>query len=1104
MKNVRLLLYLILPACYSITYAQNSQLHFEHIGEAQGISQSNVLCITQDSKGFMWFGTWDGLNKYDGYKMSVYKNDPADSSSLSNNYINGISKSKNGNLWIATEGGGLCHFNRSQENFTRLQHRSNNANDIISNVVNCVLEDDRGMVWIGTPQGLDRYDTSKKLFEHFTFKTTDTTSISDNFIKYIFQDSEHNLWLGTALGGLNLFDRTTKKFHRYQHNQYNSASVNSNDIYSIFEDSKKRLWIGTNGNGLDLFNRQNETFRHFKHDENNIHSLAGNTVLAINEDAENNLWISSENQGISVFNITTSVFSVYKNDEVDKSSISNNSVYAIYRDSKNNMWLGNFAGGIDLLSRDKLMFTHYLHSIQPNSLSNNIVLSIMEDSKKNIWIATDGGGLNFFDPLTESFKHFRHQQNNKNSICGDNILSTCEDSKGNIWIGTWINGLTVFNPGKNTYRHYENDQHNPLTLSSGNASKIFEDKQKNIWIGTYGGGLNLLNQDGKTFSHYLFINNKGNGIASNIIVNIFEDSDGEFWLCTAGGGLILFDRKTKDFTTFTHDDETKNSISSNNVNVVFEDSRKNLWVSTLIGLNLFDKKTRQFKVFRAADGLPGEYVFGILEDDRHNIWVSTNKGISCFNPETKVFKNYGVTDGLQSNEFKQLAYCKTTSGKMYFGGLNGFNVFSPDNIRTTAFEPPLVLTNFHIFNQQAAIEVNNPNPFPLKQTITEPDDVTLPYYNSVFSFEFATLNYVSEERKRYAYMLEGFDNGWNEAGTSRSATYTNLNPGKYVFKVKGLNNEGNWSKNIRRIHLLITPPYWLTWWFKLIIFLLLAGGAIALYLIRTRAVRVQQIKLKKLVEEQTQQLVLSAQYEQKARKDTELANKELKIKNKELEQFAYVASHDLQEPLRTTSSFVELMQKQYQGRLDEKADKYLNYIANASDRMKILIKDLLDFSRIGTNRAFEKVDCNTILSNVVADISVAIQEEKAVIQFTELPVIQGHSTEIKLLFQNLLINAIKFHKPGVLPRIEVSVQKTEGYWQFSISDNGIGIEKQYRERIFDIFQRLHTRTEYTGSGIGLSHCKKIVELHNGKIWVESEPGYGSNFYFLLPAEDIAG
>ncbi len=431
------------------------------------------------------------------------------------------------------------------------------------------------------------------------------------------------------------------------------------------------------------------------------------------------------------------------------------------------------------------------------------------------------------------------------------------------------------------------------------------------------------------------------------------------------------------------------------------------------------------------DGLPSNTIYGIIID-KGILWIGTFNGISRFDPATRSFKNFGLNDGLQSKEFRMNSCDKSHTGKLYFGGINGFNGFSPDNTKEKKYEPPLVLTDFQIFNKEVPIRDSIYRESPITKNITDTKEITLSHKQSVISFEFASL------------------------------------------------------------------AFWLTWWFRLIVSVTIAGGAIAFYKFRINAIQSQKIKLQTKVSEQTAQLLQSTKDEQAARYQVELANKELERKNKELEQFAYVASHDMQEPLRTTASFVELLQQQYYGKLDEKADKYLNFIAQSSDRMKVLIKDLLDYSRIGRKKELNSVDCNEVMKEVLADLDVAIKECNADISIHQLPIINGYATEMKQLFQNLLMNAMKFRKPGISPQIHFKAHRNNGSWEFTCSDNGIGIDKQHQERIFIIFQRLHARSEYEGSGIGLAHCKKIVELHGGKIWIESEPQQGSTFYFTFP------
>ncbi|HLG41656.1 MAG TPA: two-component regulator propeller domain-containing protein, partial [Chitinophagaceae bacterium] len=528
--------------------------------------------------------------------------------------------------------------------------------------------------------------------------------------------------------------------------------------------------------------------------------------------------------------------------------------YSICRDNKNNIWVGTFNAGLNIVNRDAVKFTHYKHIPFKNSLSYNKVLCIYEDSKDNIWVSTDGGGLDFFDPKTSVFTNYRHQAGNKNSICGDYVLSVREDYKNNLWVGTWADGITVFNREKNSFKHFKNDPADKSGLSSNNAWMFFEDKDKNMWIGTHGGGLNLYNPDNDSFTSYQSDENDPYSLSNNNVHSIFEDSEGYLWVSTEGGGLNRFDKKKKTFTRFIHDDK-KNSISNNTVGAVHEDGNGILWISTMVGLNSLDRKTNTFTVYTTKDGLPNNTIFGILEDDSKNLWISTNKGVSKFNTHTKIFKNFGVVDGLQSNEFKEQAYCKSRYGIMYFGGNNGFNQFSPYNIRDIRFEPPLMITGFQVFNKDVVIGDENNSASPLKKDITETKEITLSYKSSVISFEFASLNYTSTEKKQYAYMLEGFDKTWNEVGTQRTATYTNLDPGEYVFKVKGLNNDGSWSSAVQSINLTITPPFWLTWWFKTAAALFILGTLFAFYRFRMRAVTRQKEKLEIQVKERTDEVV---------------------------------------------------------------------------------------------------------------------------------------------------------------------------------------------------------------------------------------------------------
>lgn len=853
MKSIRIILLLFIQATGILAFAQQPAMRFEHLGTEQGLSQSNVTCILQDSRGLMWFGTRDGLNKYDGYKFTTYKNEPSNQYSISNNFIKSIAEDGNGNIWIATWGGGLSHYDRNKDRFVNYRHEEKNSKTITSDFATSVFIDSKGMIWTGTGSGISVLNTATNQFIHYSADPKNTKSLSDNYVRCIFEDAEQQIWIGTFKGGLNKFDRGQQAFTRFVSDEENSSSISGNNVYTIFEDSKHFLWIGTDGAGLNMLDAKTGKFTRYIHNRK-TNGLTANSVYAIGEDNQHLIWAGTENGGLNILDPATGSFYSYQNDEGDKYSLTNNSIHSILKDAKGNMWLGTFNGGVDMVSSDGNKFAHYKHSLSKNSLSNNNTLCIFEDSKHNIWIGTDGGGLNLFDPVTHQFKYFKHEDGNENSICGNYVLSVQEDSKGNIWIGTWADGITVYNPAKQTYTHFKHDASNPGSLSNNNAWKIFEDRDKNIWVGTYGGGLNLFDPSTNSFTQYRYKQGNTTGISSDNIYSIFQDRQGKLWISTDGGGLSLYDAKTNTFSRYVHE-QGENSIASNTVTNIFEDKQGDLWIGTMAGLSFLDRKTGRFTNYTTADGLPNNVVFGILEDKSGNFWISSNKGISRFDPATKHIKNFNVSDGLQSNEFKQQAYCLSHTGAMYFGGNNGFNEFYPEKIKENSFEPKIVITGFQVFNKEVTIADEKNEDSPLKAAITEVKKITIPHNSSVISFEFASLNYIAEDKKQYAYMLEGFDSKWNDIGSRHTATYTNLDPGKYTFKVKGLNNDGTWSNSIASVELIILPPFWLTWWFKTLVALFVIGCLVAFYRFRVKTITKQKLRLEKLVKERTEETV---------------------------------------------------------------------------------------------------------------------------------------------------------------------------------------------------------------------------------------------------------
>ncbi|MDQ6901921.1 MAG: response regulator [Bacteroidota bacterium] len=1085
--------------------AQNGHFKFEHLQTDAGLSQSNVLAILQDSRGFMWFGTRNGLNKYDGYKFTIYRNDPKNINSISNNYVPDIVETANGNLWIATWGGGLDYFDRDKNTFKTYKHENANKNSIAGNFITAIKEDKHGNVWIGTEAaGIDMYDTSKKIFIHYTNHVNNKQSISDDFIRTIYKDKEKNIWIGTVHGGLNLLNADNKTFTHFQHDEQVANSLTYNDVYTIFEDSKSRLWIGTNGGGADLFDKKTNAFIHYKNDIKTANSLARNEVHVISEDRDNNIWFGTENGGLSILTPATGKFSTYVYDEIDPTSLSNNSIYSICKDNKGNMWLGTFSGGINFINRDN-QFAHFKHTTSKNSLSDNHVLCIYEDSKKNVWIGTDGGGLNLFDPVTGNCTHYLHAPSNKNSICGNYVLSVTEDSKHNLWIGTWADGVTVFNKDKNTFKHFKNDPADPNSLSSNNAWNVYEDEDSTLWVGTYGGGLNRYNAASNCFTRFRYNSKQSDGISSDRIYSILDDSNGHLYIGTDGGGMNIFDKKMSTFRHYFHDDNNRNSIASSSVDHIFRASSGFLWVATASGLSAFNPLTKSFRNYTTEDGLAGNNVFGILEDKHRNLWISTNNGISCFNPQKKTFKNYGVVDGLQGNEFKEQAFCKSGAGEFYFGGNNGFNSFYPDKIAVAPFEPSLFLTDFRLSNKEVPVATSAINS-PLQKDITETKSLTLPYNNAVIEFEFASLNYTSSEKKRYEYMLEGFENTWIESGARRYADYTNLDPGTYTFKVRGLNNNGQWASNTVSLELIITPPFWLTWWFKLSVSILIIGSAILFYRRRIRRVNSQKKALEKQVKERTTQLHYSTQEEQKARMQAEKAKHEAEKANQAKSVFLATMSHEIRTPMNGVIGMSSLLAETS---LTEQQREYANTITTCGESLLNVINDILDFSKIESgNMELEKEDFDLRLC--IEDVLDIFGTKAATLGLDLIYKIDGNvplqivgdDLRLRQVLTNLVSNAMKFtHKGEVFIAVQLlsAEESEEVTLKFEVKDTGIGIPADKLNRLFKAFSQVDSTTtrKYGGTGLGLAISDKLVSLMNGELNVESKIGEGSTFSFTM-------
>ena len=1090
-------------AVYS--YSQQKNIRFNHLGTTDGLSHSNVICMLQDSRGFMWFGTRDGLNRYDGYTFTIYKNDPTKPYSISNNIINDLIEDTDGNIWIGTWGGGLNKFDRNTESFISYKHDGTRPASLSNDLINSICMDSHQILWVGTEGGgADAFDTKTNSFTHHMNDASDPNSLSQNLVKDILVDSYHQLWMATNEGGLNRYDRRTNKFKRFRHNEKDPGSLSSDALKVLFEDSRQRLWVGSRGQGLNLYDRRTGKFSSFRKKDNE-NSITHDCVLTINEDLTGKLWIGTENGGMSIFNTDTKQFFNYTQDDIDPGSLSNNSVWTIYRDRKGDMWIGTFSGEINLWSEDGNKFTHYRHTSSRESLSHNKVLTLGEDSKNNLWIGTDGGGLNLFDRSSGRFTTFRHDEHNKNSIAGNYVLTTMEDHLGSLWIGTWGDGITVIDPTRKKFTQFRNNPDDPGSLSTNNIYSIFRDREQDIWIGTFYGGLDLYQPSTKSFIHYRNIEKDSNSISSNSVNCIFQDRSGNIWIGTDGSGLNRLNKKTGKFTRFQHR-EGINSLSNDNVTKIHEDDAGNLWIGTMSGLNYLEVTKTKFTVFTTAQGLPNNAIGGIESDNLGNLWIGTNKGLSRMHLQTKRFRNFGVSDGLQSGEFKMHASCKSRSGQLYFGGNNGFNEFFPDSIHEIQFDPPIVMTGFELLNKPVPIAAGPEDSSPLKKQIGETDSVSIGYKDAVITFEFTSLNFVPASYKHYRYQLVGFDLHWNNIGTKRSATYTNLDPGEYILRINGQNNQGEWSGKVKSLYVRIIPPFWLTWWFKLLVGLSVVTAIVSAYWMRVKVIEAQKKKLQEQVYLQTAQLIETAQQAERAKIDSDKARVEADEANRAKSIFLATMSHEIRTPMNGVIGMASLLEQTH---LNDEQRVYAQTISTCGENLLTVINDILDFSKIESGKMeleHKEFELRTCVEEVLDVFATKASNIGLDLVYEIDPLVPAHligdGVRLRQILINLVGNAVKFtHQGEVFIGIRLLGDPRSPVCKigFEVKDTGIGIPADKMERLFKSFSQVDSSTtrKYGGTGLGLVISEKLVVLMKGEIYASSIEGKGTCIHFSI-------
>jgi signal transduction histidine kinase/ligand-binding sensor domain-containing protein/ActR/RegA family two-component response regulator len=1066
---------------------------FDHLSLQDGLSQSVVTAIAQDARGFIWLGTQDGLNRFDGYEFRIFTHDTDDPTSLLDALITALVVDHTGTLWVGTNGG-LERYDPLLENFTHFVNDPEDPSSLSANPVSDLVVDRDGVLWVGTGFGLNRINVETGSIQRFLNDPEDENSLVANGIVDLDVAPDGGLWIAT-IAGLDHYDPSKGRFRHYISDPDDPNSLLDSGVTALDVGTDGIVWAAT-PSGLNRLDPAADQFEHFTPDPRDPDSLAPDNINAILEDSTGTLWLGTNNSGLGHLDPPSDNFTYYTSDPLNPRSLAINNIQSIFEDEAGILWFGTFGSGVDRYDWQKTKFAT-LRNVpsDPRSLSSNGVWSLLIDSRGAFWVSTVDGGLNVARSGSTGFQHFINDPNDPDSLSSDLVWRVYEDLEGTIWVGTSV-ALDRYDPISRAFTHFD----------LPGSFIIHESQKREFWVTSLGGGLNKFDRDsGTVVKAYTNQPDDPTSISGNFVTAFLEDPDGSLWVGTFANGLNHFDPESEVFTRYLSDQEDPTTLPDNTILYLYRDRRGSLWVATTAGLAKMDEATGTFRTYSSKDGFPNETIYSILEDELGRLWIPTNRGLSRFDPIEETVKTYDVSDGLQDIEFNQSSALLGPNGEMYFGGINGLNYFHPQDIRDNTYIPPVVITRILLFNEEIPIGEDSV----LTQAVPETDEIVLSYQDDFLAFEYAALHYSSPEENQFAYSMDGFDRDWNYVQDRRFASYTGIPPGDYTFRVIGSNSDGVWNQVGDAIRIVIPRPFWQTWWFIGLIVLLVAGTVVGSLSLRIRFIESQRRKLADQVEERTREL-------RAAKEAAEASNRAKSV-------FLTNVSHELRTPLNAIIGFSQLMIRTARlgkeaGLTDEQREN-MRVIQHSGEHLLGLINEVLELSKIEAGRAVlqeQPFDLRRLLNGLEQMFQLRAEQKNLTFDFDLAPhvprFVVSDESKLRQILMNLLGNAIKFtNQGGVVLRVRMleahespsPLDEDQTTWLlFEVEDSGPGIPPDDQETIFMPFVQAGAGMALTeGTGLGLSISQQFAQLMRGELTLESKLGKGSIFRLTIPVGD---